>query len=67
MRPIAGRPGALVPGDSLEEMERALCRSTLEACGGNVAMAARRLGMTRPALDYRLRKWGIVGERAKLH
>jgi two-component system, NtrC family, response regulator HydG len=61
----AVRPAAVVPGGSLEEMERTMCRSTLEACAGNVAMAARRLGLTRPALDYRLRKWGIAGRAVK--
>jgi two-component system response regulator HydG len=51
--------GVTAPGGSLEEMERNLCRTTLGECGGNVALAARRLGLTRPTLEYRLRKWGV--------
>ena len=51
---------SLGPGGSLEQMERTLCRTTLENCAGNVALAARQLGITRPTLEYRLRKWGII-------
>jgi two-component system response regulator HydG len=55
---------SLGPGGSLEEMERTLCRTTLEKCAGNVALAARQLGMTRPTLEYRLRKWGIIRRKS---
>jgi two-component system, NtrC family, response regulator HydG len=49
----------LHPGSSLEQVERHLCQSALAEAGGNIAAAARRLGITRPTLDYRLRKWGV--------
>jgi DNA-binding NtrC family response regulator/predicted hydrocarbon binding protein len=49
------------PCASLEAIEQRLCLTTVEACGGNVALAARRLGMTRPTLAYRLRKWTRAG------
>jgi two-component system response regulator HydG len=52
-------------GGSLEHMERTLCRTTLEECAGNIALAARRLGMTRPTLEYRLRKWGLAPGRGR--
>jgi DNA-binding NtrC family response regulator len=55
--------GALAPGLRLVEFERTICRETLEACAGNVSAAARRLGLTRPTLEYRLRKWGIAPSR----
>jgi two-component system response regulator HydG len=63
--PEAGpvRSAVLPPGRSLEDMEKTVCRTTLGQCGGNVALAARRLGMTRPTLEYRLRKWGLSPNR----
>jgi len=58
--------GTQVPGDdffssglSLEEFELGLMRQALNRSNGNVSQAARLLGLTRPALDYRLRKAGI--------
>lgn len=54
----------LHPGVKLGELERSICREALQACGGNVAAAARRLGLTRPTLEYRLRKWGIAPSRS---
>ena len=53
-----------IPAGSLDDMERSLCQATLEACAGNVSLAARRLGLTRPTLEYRLRKWGLLRRRA---
>ena len=59
----ADNPAPPGSGLKLGEVERTICRDALEACGGNVAAAARRLGLTRPTLEYRLRKWGIVTPR----
>jgi DNA-binding NtrC family response regulator len=39
--------------------ERALLLSTVEACGGNRARAARRLGISRSALHARLKRLGV--------
>ncbi|MBB5499399.1 sigma-54-dependent Fis family transcriptional regulator [Paraburkholderia sp. MM5384-R2] len=52
---------------SLVEMERRLCVEALDLANQNVAAAARKLGLTRPTLEYRLRKWGILPQprRAK--
>ncbi|MCA8057367.1 MULTISPECIES: sigma-54-dependent Fis family transcriptional regulator [Burkholderia cepacia complex] len=47
-------------GKSLPEIERELCREALEASGGNLSEAARRIGLTRATLEYRLRKWGLL-------
>ncbi len=57
--------GAAVPAadaDSvLERMEHRLIRETLEAVGGNISEAARRLGITRNTLRYRMQKHGFAG------
>jgi len=47
------------PG-TLEAVERQLMRQTLETNGWNVSLAARKLGVTREVLRYRMRKYGIV-------
>ncbi|HEV2148393.1 MAG TPA: sigma-54 dependent transcriptional regulator [Longimicrobiaceae bacterium] len=44
------------PGDPLREMEE--IRLALQACGGNKAAAARRLGMARSTLWAKLRAFG---------
>lgn len=41
-------------GSTLEDAELALMRATLESCGGNVSLAARRLGVHRSTLYRRL-------------
>ncbi len=44
---------------SLEETELAMIKDALERAGGNVSEAARRLGITRNTMRYRLRKYGL--------
>ena len=51
----AGAPAAT----RLDEVERTLIRRVLEECGGNVSQAARRLGVSRELLRYRMRKHGL--------
>ena len=46
-------------GTRLDEAERGLIRRVLEECGGNVSQAARRLGVSRELLRYRMRKHGL--------
>lgn len=41
---------------SLEALESQLIRKAMDQASGNVSQAARRLGLTRPALAYRLKK-----------
>jgi transcriptional regulator with PAS, ATPase and Fis domain len=64
----AGHLGLLTVADAdaddaeptrLEDAERELIRRTLEASGGNVSEAARRLGVSRELLRYRMRKHGL--------
>ncbi|GGK68756.1 sigma-54-dependent Fis family transcriptional regulator [Amphritea balenae] len=50
---------ALDQHGSMEKIEEALLRHTIERAENNVAEAARLLGMTRPTLAYRLKKMGI--------
>jgi transcriptional regulator with GAF, ATPase, and Fis domain len=46
-------------GMTLEDIERALIHSANEDSNGNITAAARRLGMTRAAYAYRLKKYGL--------
>ncbi|WP_375057467.1 sigma 54-interacting transcriptional regulator [Zobellella sp. DQSA1] len=49
--------GQLLTEDfSLENLEQSLIRHALKAADGNVSKAARILGLTRPALAYRMKK-----------
>jgi transcriptional regulator with GAF, ATPase, and Fis domain len=43
-------------GVSLDELEQALIQHAVRDAGGNLSGAARRLGITRPQLNYRLKK-----------
>ncbi|MBV2133697.1 sigma-54-dependent Fis family transcriptional regulator [Pseudomonas sp. MAP12] len=43
-------------GISLEDVESGLMRVAMNRCGQNISQAARLLGLTRPALAYRLKK-----------
>jgi len=49
-------------GLSLDALEDALIQEAVHRAGGNLAAAARALGLTRPQLSYRLQR---VQERAK--
>lgn len=49
-------------GISLEKVEETLMRRAMDEANQNVSGAARILGLTRPALAYRLRKSGILAE-----
>lgn len=45
---------------NLQEVEKRLIRRALAQTGGNLSAAARKLGLTRETLRYRVRKYGIV-------
>lgn len=45
-----------LPKDALERVERAHILGVLQACGGNVTEAARRLGLYRRTLQRKLQK-----------
>ena len=48
--------GSLVKGSPEEP---AVIRAALAESGGNIARAARRLGVPRGTLRYRIRKYGL--------
>jgi len=47
----------LVENFSLEQLEQQLIEEAMSQCSNNVSKAARKLGLTRPALAYRLKKF----------
>jgi len=51
-----------IPADglSLEEVERGLIEEALRRHGGNQSAAARFLGISRPTLIYRMKKFGLA-------
>ncbi|HBX55311.1 sigma-54-dependent Fis family transcriptional regulator [Pseudomonas sp. UBA2684] len=51
----------LSSGLSLDEIEESLMREAMQQANQNVSGAARLLGLSRPALAYRLKKIGIEG------
>ena len=56
----AGGAGFFDSGQSLDQFELDIMREALARSNGKVSKAARLLGLTRPALDYRLKKAGIA-------
>lgn len=67
----AGKPGdsgrswsdqVIKQGISLDQVEETLMKQAMEQANQNVSKAARLLGLTRPALAYRLKKSGILTE-----
>ncbi len=57
---VAPVQGSLPPeGIALADWERALIEQALEEYGGNQTKAAKRLGLTRDTLRYRLKKYGL--------
>lgn len=58
--PPAAADSAAAPAPAtLEGMERRMMRQALAAAGGNVSAAARRLGVSRMAMRYRMKKHGL--------
>ena len=52
--------GGLSNAEDLKQAEIKLYREALEAAGGNISRAARMLGMSRPQLEYRLKRDGLI-------
>ena len=44
---------------TLEEAEENTIRNTLARCNGNLSMVAKELGISRPTLYSKLKKYGI--------
>jgi DNA-binding NtrC family response regulator len=53
--------GILVPGITLDELERVAILQALEAASGSTAKAAEMLGVSRRKVQYRLKEWGLTG------
>jgi DNA-binding NtrC family response regulator len=53
--------GMMVPGITLEELERIAILQALEASSGSTAKAAEMLGISRRKVQYRLKEWGLTG------
>jgi two-component system, NtrC family, response regulator AtoC len=49
----------MVDGLTIDAAERLLMEEALRSCAGNVSEAARRLGLTRMAMRYRMQKHGL--------
>lgn len=49
-------PSGILEGGSLAERELRVIQDMLEACGGNMSLCARRLGISRPTLYRKLRR-----------
>jgi DNA-binding NtrC family response regulator len=58
----AGPTEAGLDALTLEEAERLLIQRALQASGGNVSEAARRLGVSRMTMRYRMEKYSLKGE-----
>jgi DNA-binding NtrC family response regulator len=54
-----GAPALPPPGVDLAHWERALIERAMREAGGNQTQAARRLGISRDTLRYRLKKFGV--------
>lgn len=61
----AAAPATLRPGMTLAEAEQLLIRQTLAHVTDNRAAAARALGISRRALQYKLKQYGLLND-AKL-
>jgi two-component system response regulator HydG len=49
-----------IPGSTLEEVERHLILTTLEACGGRTSSAAQMLDISVRKIQYKLHEYGVV-------
>ena len=56
---LGGEPGAVDVKQQIADIERSSILAVLDACGGNQTRAARKLGLSRRALIYRMEKHGL--------
>jgi DNA-binding NtrC family response regulator len=54
----SGQPAGVVP---LEELEREMVQRSLREAGGNQSRAAALLGISRDAMRYKMKKFGLLG------
>ena len=55
-------PALALEDMTLEQLEKTMLARALKGSGGNVSEAARRLGITRMAMRYRMDKYGLRGD-----
>jgi transcriptional regulator with GAF, ATPase, and Fis domain len=58
--PVSVRPATMQSPQDLKAMELSLYEGALREAGGNVSAAARKLGVTRASLEYRLKRNGLL-------
>jgi DNA-binding NtrC family response regulator len=58
-------PGLVIPGASLEEIERHAIQRTLEAVGGSTARAAAILKISPRTIQYKVKRYRTAGVAAK--
>ena len=56
---VSGNPSGLPSGQTLEDLEEHAIRAAMERCGGNLSLVAKTLGISRPTLYAKLKKYGI--------
>lgn len=62
--PLSSSPSAsMSSAQELARAEEALYREALAQAAGNISLAARRLGLSRAKLEYRLKKFGLFDTR----
>lgn len=64
IRPVAtALPGSDLPA-AVAQLEEAMIREALDACGGNRTEAARRLNINRQLLYTKMQRYGLTGSDA---
>ncbi len=58
--PAMAVPTAMKSPQDLKAIELSLYEAALQEAGGNVSAAARKLGVTRASLEYRLKRNGLI-------
>ena len=48
-----------IPKQTLDEAEAQIIRDTMASCGGNLTLVAKELGISRPTLYSKLKKYDI--------
>jgi len=56
--PVSARPGSLIPGVTMHELEREAILRTLEVVDGSTSRAAEMLGIGPRTIQYRLKEYG---------
>ena len=57
--PAGSRPASGAAGQTYAQLEAEALRECLRACGGNLSDVAKRLGVSRPTVYRKLKKYGL--------